>query len=185
MHTAFLIYDRMTALDFVSVFDALTRLKTMNLLPGYDWDVCSYTDTVTTDKGLRLTPDVVAPSLAVYDLLIVPGGYGAKDLSEDKRFIDWLRMGSVCGLTASVCTGALLLGAAGFLTGKKATTHRSAFDDLKPYCAEVVDERVVDEGDVVTARGVTAGIDLGLHLAERLAGPEARARIATQMDYPA
>ena len=87
-------------------------------------------------------------------------------------------------LKTSVCTGALLLGSAGFLTGKHATTHPNAFDELNPYCASVVDQRVVDEEEVVTARGVTSSIDLGLHLVERLAGSEARVGIAKQMDYP-
>ena len=87
-------------------------------------------------------------------------------------------------LKTSVCTGALLLGSAGFLAGKRATTHPNAFDELKPYCDAVVDQRVVDEGGVVTARGVTSSIDLGLHLVQRLAGSEARVGIAKQVDYP-
>ena len=87
-------------------------------------------------------------------------------------------------LKASVCTGALLLGAAGFLAGKSATTHPSALRELEPYCGEVRTDRVVDAGGVVTAGGVTAGIDLGLHLVRRLAGTEACRRIARQMDYP-
>ena len=86
-------------------------------------------------------------------------------------------------LKASVCTGALLLGAAGFLKGKRATTHPNAFEELRSHCAHVVDDRVVDDGGIMTARGVTSSIDLGLYLVERLAGAEARARIATQMDY--
>ncbi len=76
------------------------------------------------------------------------------------------------------------LGVAGFLVGKRATTHPNAFDDLVPYCAAVVNERVVDEGDVVTAQGVTSSIDLGLHLVARLSGSEVRVRVAKQMDYP-
>ncbi|ULA65161.1 MAG: hypothetical protein LZF86_190463 [Nitrospira sp.] len=83
-----------------------------------------------------------------------------------------------------VCTDALLLGAAGFLEGKRATTHATALNELTPYCATVVQDRIVDEGNVVTAGGVASSIDLGLHIVERLAGPEARARIATQMAYP-
>ena len=79
---------------------------------------------------------------------------------------------------------ALLLGAAGFLRGRRATTHPSAYKELEPYCAEVVRERVVDEGDVITAGGVSASIDLGLHLVKRLAGADARQRVAAQMDYP-
>jgi len=77
------------------------------------------------------------------------------------------------------------LGSAGFLKGKQATTHPNAFNELRPYCAAVVmDQRVVDEGGVVTARGVTSSIDLGLHLVKRLAGSKARVAIAKQMDYP-
>ncbi|MCK5913732.1 MAG: DJ-1/PfpI family protein, partial [Desulfuromusa sp.] len=87
-------------------------------------------------------------------------------------------------LKASVCSGSLLLGAAGFLRGKKATTHPKAYTELARYCAKVSKERIVDEGDVITARGVTSAIDLGLHLVERLAGKETRIEIARQMDYP-
>jgi cyclohexyl-isocyanide hydratase len=94
-----------------------------------------------------------------------------------------LRTADACKYKVSVCTGALLLGAAGFLTGKTATTHRTAFNDLKPYCASVVDQRIVDEGDVITARGVTSSIDLGLYLCEKLAGHEVKERIRQQMDY--
>ena len=156
----------------------------MGLLSEFTWDICAYAADVVDDKGLRLTPNMVGRSLAGYDLLVVPGGIGTRVLQHDVFFVDWLRTAEPVKLKASVCTGALLLGAAGFLKKKRATTHRSAFEDLKPYCAHMVDERVVDEGDVVTARGVTSAIDLGLHLVERLAGKDARARIATQMDYP-
>ena len=96
-----------------------------------------------------------------------------------------LRSAAPVKLKTSVCTGALLLGSAGFLVGKRATTHPTAFEELKPYCATVVvDHRVVDEEGVVTAQGVTSSIDLGLHLVERIAGREAKASIAKQMDYP-
>jgi cyclohexyl-isocyanide hydratase len=78
----------------------------------------------------------------------------------------------------------LLLGAAGFLRGKRATTHPSALKGLEPYCQSVVRERVVDDGDTITAGGVSSAIDAGLHLVQRLAGPDARARVAAQMDYP-
>ena len=117
-------------------------------------------------------------------MIVVPGGFGTRSLQHDKAFMDWLRSAETVKLKTSVCTGSLLLGAAGFLKGKRATTHPNAFDELKPYCASVVDQRVVDEGEVLTARGVTSAIDLGLHLVERLAGREARVGIAKQMDYP-
>jgi cyclohexyl-isocyanide hydratase len=118
-------------------------------------------------------------------MIVVPGGFGTRALQHDKAFMQWLRSAAPVKLKTSVCTGGLLLGSAGFLAGKRATTHPSAFEELKPYCATViVDHRIVDEGGVVTAQGVTASVDLGLHLVERIAGREARARIAQQMDYP-
>ena len=123
-------------------------------------------------------------SLSEYDMIVVPGGFGTRSLQHDKAFMDWLSSAEPVKLKTSVCTGSLLLGAAGFLIGKRATTHPNAFDALKPYCHAVVDQRVVDEGEVVTARGVSSSIDLGLHLVERLAGKDARAAIAEQMDYP-
>ncbi|HVG19977.1 MAG TPA: DJ-1/PfpI family protein [Blastocatellia bacterium] len=183
MKAAFIIYDGMTALDFVGAYDALTRLKTMKFIPDFGWEVCARTEEVLDGSGLWFTPTMTRGGLQGFDLVVVPGGYGARKLAGDVEFILWLRSSEGCKLKASVCTGSILLGAAGFLKGKRATTHRSAFDELRPFCGTVVDERVVDEGDIVTARGVTSSIDLGLHLCERLAGREARERIQRQMDY--
>jgi cyclohexyl-isocyanide hydratase len=175
----------MTALDLIGIYDPLTRLKSMNFVPEFNWQICAFTKEVTDDRGLRFTPDTVAESLGAYDIIVVPGGFGTRALQHDKAFIQWLRSASPVKLKTSVCTGALLLGSAGFLAGKRATTHPNAFEELKPYCASVVvDRRIVDEGEVVTARGITSSIDLGLHLVERIAGREARTRIAQQMDYP-
>jgi cyclohexyl-isocyanide hydratase len=184
MRTAFIIFDQMTALDMIGVYDPLTRLKSMNFLSEFSWRICSFTEEVSDDKGLLFTPDEVALSLSKYDVIVVPGGFGTRPLQHDKAFMNWLRSADPVKLKASVCTGSLLLGSAGFLTGKRATTHPSAFDELKPYCKAVVDQRVADEGEVVTAGGVTSSIDLGLHLVERLAGSKARESIAKQMDYP-
>lgn len=171
-------------LDFIGVYDPLTRLKSMGLMPEFVWDICAMRKDVVDANELRVTPTVVGGSLSGYDLLVVPGGLGTRLLQSDQGFIHWLRTAERIKLKASVCTGALLLGAAGFLKHKRATTHRRAIEELKPYCAQVVDDRVVDEGDVVTARGVTSALDLGLHLVERLAGAQSRMRIARQMDYP-
>jgi cyclohexyl-isocyanide hydratase len=184
MKTAFVIFDRMTALDFIGAYDPLTRLKSMQLISNFEWDVCAVAEEIADDKGMTFTPSVIAGPLSEYDLIVVPGGFGTRTLQHDKAFVDWLRTSEPVKLKASVCTGSLLLGAAGFLKGRRATTHPSAFEELKPYCAQVVDERVVDEGEIVTARGVTSAIDLGLYLVERLAGEEARRRVAKQMDYP-
>ena len=184
MKAAFIIFNRMTALDFVGVYDPVTRFKSMGLMPDFGWDICAYSEKVADDRGLAFTPTRVGGPLGSYNLLIVPGGFGTRELVNDAGFIEWLRTAAPCELKTSVCTGALLLGAAGFLAGRRATTHPDAFRELERFCDEVVDQRVVDEGDVVTARGVTSAIDLGLHLVERFVGKEGRERIRRQMDYP-
>ena len=126
----------------------------------------------------------IAEPLDSYDLVFLPGGFGTRALQNDRAFIDWLKTAESASLKVSVCTGALLLGAAGFLRGRRATTHPSAHKDLEPYCGKVVQDRVVDEGDIVTAGGVSSAIDLGLHIVQKLAGVEARGQIAARIDYP-
>jgi transcriptional regulator GlxA family with amidase domain len=185
MKTVFVIFDGMTALDFVGVYDPLTRLASMKIMPQFTWNICARTDSVVDDRGLQFAADTVGGLLSGYDLVVVPGGIGTRALMRDDSFMAWLKSAEPVPLKASVCTGALLLGAAGFLHGRRAATHPTAMQELRPSCGQVVSERVVDEGDVVTAGGVTAGIDLGLHLVERIAGKDVRCRIADQMDYPA
>ncbi|MCX5915420.1 MAG: DJ-1/PfpI family protein, partial [Deltaproteobacteria bacterium] len=107
-----------------------------------------------------------------------------RTLIHDKNFIEWIQTAEPCKLKVSDCTGALLLGAAGFLKGKRATTHPSALQELTPFCREVLENRIVDEGNIITAGGVSSGIDEGLYVVERLAGAEARSKIAKQMHYP-
>ena len=183
MKAAFVVFDRMTFLDFVGFYDALTRLRTMKIA-DFEWRICARTERVADDRGLAIEVDSVAESLRSYDLLFVPGGMATRALQHDPQFITWLKSAEPAELKVSVCTGALLLGAAGFLRGRRATTHPNAYDELEPYCESVVRERVVDEGDIITARGVSSSIDAGLHVVQKLAGAEARDRIAAQMDYP-
>ncbi len=184
MKAAFVVFDRMTALDFVGFYDPVTRLRSMNIIETFEWRVCSTSRTVVDDRGLRIEADTVGGTLEGFDMLFVPGGYGTRALQSDGAFLDWLKTAASAPLKISVCTGALLFGAAGFLHGRRATTHPGAYKELEAYCGAVVKERVVDEGDVVTARGVSSAIDAGLHVVERLAGADARARVAAQMDYP-
>lgn len=187
MKAALIVFDGMTYLDFVGFYDAVTRLKSMSILPDFDWRICSNVARVADDRGphgMTMIPESVMEPLDGYDLLYVPGGMGSRTLKEDARFLEWLRTASSAKLKVSVCTGALLLGAAGFLKGRRATTHPSALGDLGPYCEKVIGERIVDEGDVITGSGVATSLDLGLHVVERLAGAQARERIAQQMCYP-
>jgi len=183
MRIAFVIYDGMTMLDFVGVFDAVTRLKTMGFIEDLAWDICALTPEVTGTAGLVIKANKIGEPLSGYEVIVVPGGHGYDRLLNHENFLDWLRTGNEARWMTSVCTGSLLLGAAGLLRNKTATTHPTAMEQLKPYCAVVSNARIVDDRTVITARGVTASIDLGLYLCGKLAGPEVKEKIRKQMDY--
>jgi transcriptional regulator GlxA family with amidase domain len=184
MKAALVVFDGMTMLDFIGFYDAITRLPRMGFLPDMTWNVCALTPQVSDERGLRMVADRVGGSLEGFDLLYVPGGMGTRKLQHDAAFVAWMQTAASAKHKVSVCTGSLLLGAAGYLRGLTATTHPSALKELEPYCAKVLRERIVDHGAIVTAGGVSTSIDLGLHMVERLAGSDAREKIARQMDYP-
>ena len=184
MKIAFVMFDNFTFLDLIGFYDCITRLKTMGFKQDLSWDMCALSETVSDDRGLSVNATKVNTKLDCYDLLFIPGGMGTRKLQHDNSFINWIKTGKEIQLKVSVCTGSLILGAAGFLKDKKATTHPNAFKELDPYCLNVEKERIVDEGSVITGGGVTTSIDLGLYLCERLSSSEIRSQIATQMDYP-
>jgi cyclohexyl-isocyanide hydratase len=184
MKIAFILFDRMTALDFVGFYDAVTRLKTMGFNEKLSWTLCGMKDEISDDRGITVKIQEVAPDLSQYDLLFVPGGFGTRELLHDSEFIEWLKAGSNATYKVSVCTGSILFGAAGFLDGKKATTHPNEYDLLRSYCSEVIEDRIVKDGYVITGGGVATSVDLGLFICELLAGREAVLRIQKQMDYP-
>jgi transcriptional regulator GlxA family with amidase domain len=138
-----------------------------------------------TDQGaLALVADDALESSPAADILVVPGGVGVRGLLDDQDVLGWVRaMHETSRWTTSVCTGALVLGAAGVLDGLEATTHWSALDRLADYGARPVERRVVGQGKVITAAGVSAGIDMALHLAGRIAGSEVAESIQLTMEY--
>lgn len=183
---AFLAFPGMTLLDLVGAYDALRRVAPMGIDPGVTCRVVGTKQTIEDETGTTLVPDGVYEDLKRFDLLYVPGGQGTRRLMHDERFVEYLKSWPASRPLASVCTGALLLGAAGHLKGKRATTHHLALELLEPLCKEVVpDRRIVTEGQIVTAGGVASALDLGLYLVEWLWGEEARSRIATVMEYRA
>ncbi len=109
-------------------------------------------------------PSKVRQSLDSYDIIFVPGGLGTRTLQSDKDFINWLRTSYNVPLKVSVCTGSLLLGAAGFLRERKATTNFKESETLKQYCPTVLKTRIVDDQDVVTGGAVASSLDLGLYI---------------------
>ena len=183
MKIAFVIYRDMTALDFIGLYDPLIRLQTMGFMPENTWEICAFTPDVCDNAGLRFSPDKVGQPLGHYDMVVIPGGFGSRKLIRDAAFLQWIGTAAHCPLKVSVCTGSLIWGAAGFLRDKPATTHPGAYNDLRDFCLEVREDRIVDAGDIITARGVTAAIDLGLYLCEKIAGREVREEIRQQMDY--
>ena len=183
MKIAFVVYDNLTLLDFAGAYDPLTRLKTMRFVPDLTYDICSRTGDVRSSEGARLKVDRATPDLSEYDYVIVPGGDGIQLLMKDPEFLRWIAVASGRTTVAALCGGSLLLGAAGMLKGKRATTHPHFAGFLKHFAGEVLPDRIVDDGNIITAGGVTAGIDLGLYLCETIAGPEVRKKIAAQMDY--
>jgi cyclohexyl-isocyanide hydratase len=174
---AYLLFPGMTLLDLVGVYDALRRIR------GTRHRFIGTVERFDDDGGFPVAAQSVFEPLDRFELLIVPGGLGTRTLMRDEPTISYLRGWGETRPIASVCTGSLLIGAAGHLSGLRATTHHSAYELLRPFCREVVRERVVDEGRVVTAGGVTSAIDLGVHLVEKFWGPDARVQVAADMEW--
>jgi transcriptional regulator GlxA family with amidase domain len=174
------IFDRLTALDAVGPYEILSRLPGAQVRflasePG---------PKRTETKMLALVADGSLDQLPAPDVIVVPGGYGTRELMEDKRMLDWLRTAhETSQWTTSVCTGSLLLAAAGILEGLEATTHWLSLDVLARYGATPVSRRVVEQGKVITAAGVSAGIDMALTLAARIAGDEVAEAIQLGIEY--
>ncbi|WP_020567039.1 DJ-1/PfpI family protein [Neolewinella persica] len=186
MKAAYILYDNLTLLDFIGFYDPLSRLQSQGHLPGFTWDLCGISPQVHDNFGLKIVMDRVLPDLSDYDLIFVPGGFGTRELQHDPTFMNWLRTAAPVPLKTSVCTGALLLGAAGFLNGRKATTHFNEYPALRPYCGEVVEKEVIVEDDgIITAGAVASSLPLGLYLCNKFVGPERTEQIRKSMAFNA
>ncbi|TXF89448.1 DJ-1/PfpI family protein [Neolewinella aurantiaca] len=183
MTAAYILFNDITLLDFVGVYDPLSRLQSQGHLPDFSWDTCALTPTINDSFGLEIGVDHVCPNLSKYDLIVVPGDFGTRMLKDNPAFTAWLQTATDVPLKASVCTGALLLGAAGFLKGHRATTHFNEYKTLEPFCAEVVREDLVDDGAVITAGAVASSLTLGLYLCEKFAGKEKTEAVRRSMAY--
>jgi len=183
MKIAYILFDGITWLDFIGIYDPISRLKSMDYLPDLTWDICSFTNSVTDNFGLEIKPNNIQNSLSNYDAIIIPGGFGTRQLQFDKDFINWIKTSENAKYKISICTGSLILGAARFLVDKKATTHFHEYETLKKYCKEVLEDRIVEDKNTITAGAVSSSIDLGLYLCEKWAGQNARNEIRKQMDY--
>jgi cyclohexyl-isocyanide hydratase len=175
-----LLFEGVDQIDLTGPFEVLSRI------PNATYRIYGKTAEPVRDlKGLRLTPDAAIADAPQLDVLHVPGGFGQEALMEDNDVLDWIRSQAAGARSIfSVCTGALICGAAGLLRGRRATTHWASFHLLPLFGAIPVNERVVLDGNWVFAAGVTAGIDGALRLAAQLRGDEAAQAIQLYMVYP-
>jgi transcriptional regulator GlxA family with amidase domain len=184
MKMAYILFDEMTMLDLVGFYEAVTWMGILKAKENVSWDFCSNKEQITDDRGLTIKINQVYPDLSGYDLIFIPGGFSTRQLRYDTDFISWIQTARDVEYKVSVCTGALILGAAGFLNGKKATTNPSAYELLAPYCSEVVKRRYVSDGNIFTGGGVSASIDLGLYFVESLTNDQVVRQVQEKMDYP-
>ena len=174
-----LIFPRLTQLDMTGPYEVLARL------PDTQVDLVAKTmDPVTTDRGMQIVPTVTYETCPPLDIVMVPGGPGQQDLMEDEATLSFLRKQAAgAKYVTSVCTGSLVLAAAGLLKGKRATCHWAAIEHLALLGAVPTKERVVVDGNVVTGAGVASGIDFALTLASILEGEAVAREIQLQIEY--
>ena len=183
MKICYILFDGITLLDFIGIYDPISRMKSQKHLPDLKWDLASNKKAIKDSFGLEIKVDKIIPDLSTYDMIIVPGGFGTRPLQNDAEFINWLKTAQPTTYKTSICTGSLLLGAAGFLKDVKATTNFKEYKSLGKYCDQVLAKRIVDDGNVITAGAVASSLDLGLYLCEKLVGPEKTELIRKSMDY--
>lgn len=179
MQIAIPVFDQMTALDAVGPYEVLSRV------PGATVTWVGLTpDPVRADRGLRIVPDAVLEDVPAPDVLVFGGGWGTRRLARDERVLDWVRNAHAqTRWTASVCTGSLVLGAAGLLDGVAATTHWDVYDELEATGAIIVSDRIVEHDRLLIGAGISAGIDLALLLVARLVDDDMGAAIQLAIEY--
>jgi len=179
MRIGYVLFPRLTQLDLTGAYEVLARLPDVESLL-----VAPTRERVWSDTGMAFSPDATFADVPSLDILVVPGGPGATEAMIDHATLDFVsRTGEGAAWVTSVCTGALVLGAAGLLRGYRATTHWASMDLLPYFGATPVHERVVTDRNRVTGGGVTAGIDFGLTLAAQVAGRAVAEGIQLNLEY--
>jgi cyclohexyl-isocyanide hydratase len=173
------LFPNLTQLDLTGPYEVFTRLPDTQV-----YLVAATLAPVRSERGLTITPDATFEHAPPLDILCVPGGVGVNAMMEDRALLQFLQtQGRTARYVTSVCTGALLLGAAGLLRGYRATTHWLSLDLLPLFGAQTVEERVVIDRNRITGGGVTAGIDFGLVMAAELFGPAVAEEIQLMIEY--
>jgi len=187
LHIGILVFDDAEELDVVGPFEVLAAWEEHSALKPHVSTFSRDGDGVRLAKGLRLVPARSADDVGPLHLLVYPGGWGTRAMVADPEHLEWLRqVRAQTPIVASVCTGALVLAAAGLLAGRPATTHRDHYDELAALDPSVVidtEARFVDDGDVVTSAGVSAGIDMALHLVARMESADVARAVRRSIQY--
>lgn len=185
---ALLIFDDVEVLDFAGPFEVFSVADERHDYKLFDITVVAKANKpVTARNGLSVNPHRSINDMSQVDMLIVPGGLGTRPLIRDQEVVDWVRqVGESATHVMSVCSGALVLAKAGLLHGLKATTHQGALKllaELAPDTEVIPDVRFTDNGKVLTSAGISAGIDMSLHMVEKLHGLAVADATATYMEY--
>ena len=181
MRVGTLLYDGVEELDVVGVWEVLRKAKQLHPALNFSVITRATKESITCALGLTILAHEVKRDLSDLDLLVVPGGPGRKDVIADRGLLGKIAEFGRTKPVASVCTGALILQSAGLLTGRRATTHFLSRQELTE--ADVVTDRVVVDGRVITAGGVSASIDLGLRILEMNFGRELADEVAARIEY--
>jgi transcriptional regulator GlxA family with amidase domain len=187
-NVAILIFDEIEVLDFAGPFEVFAVTDELRGHDTFDvFTVAENLGTVRARNGLKVVPHYSLENCPAPHLLVVPGGFGTRALLNKLALLEWIRKrAEQSELTMSVCTGSLVLAKAGLLDGLRATTHHECLDllrQLAPRTGIVDSDRFVDNGRILTAAGISAGIDCSLHVVERLLGADAAAKTARYMEY--
>jgi transcriptional regulator GlxA family with amidase domain len=188
-NTAILLFDDVEVLDFAGPFEvfAVTDELAQHTLFNVH-TVAEKSGPIRARNGLKVLPDHTPESAPAPDLLLLPGGFGTRALLKKPALLEWIRTrAGTAEITASVCTGSLVLAKVGLLDDKDATTHYECFDLLRtlaPTARVHEDRRFLDNGNVLTSAGISAGIDMSLHLVARLHGRDVAEKTARYMEYP-
>lgn len=186
-HVAILIFPEVEVLDFAGPFEVFAVTGELNADTFHTFTVAETSGSVRARNGLKIVPDFTLENAPAPQILIVPGGAGTRPLLKKPAVLEWIRQRARhAEIVASVCTGSLVLAQAGLLNNLRATTHYENFADLvalAPDTEVAKDVRFTDNGQVLTAAGISAGIDLSLHIVSRLLGEPVATRTARYMEY--
>lgn len=186
-NVAILIFDKVEILDFCGPFEVFSVANRDAEPALFNVSTVADSASIVARGGLAVTPSHTLSEYPQADVLVIPGGVGVRAILEDSAILDWISAQATSAqLVTSVCTGALLLGRCGFLDGLKATTHHRCIEELRaiaPQAHVLPDRRFVDTGRLITSAGISAGIDMSLHIVRRLISHEFANDVAVRMEY--